>query len=278
MACRPAIQPNYNRSSKFTDQHKGVLEYLSRLDRDFDQNSARNTDETLYFHQVKAVLKLHKYFNSDIVIRSDANPRNSLVALVVLPTGCGKTGVAVLASYVLNAYHVLVITPSWNISQQIDEAYGDFLIKRGIIGEGIRHLYVPHKMLVRNSEQLLDTFRVHQADLVITNAHKVSDNDNPRAKVKLENIPGDCFDLVIVDEAHHYPAKTWERLVNHFPNSKKIFLTATPEHDGEPILIDPPYDCYKLSRDDAVKGGVIRKVEFNEIIDGEEEERFEVII
>ena len=47
------------------------------------------------------------------IIRSTSNPKNSQVALVVLPTGCGKTGVAVLASYVLNASRVLlvIITP-----------------------------------------------------------------------------------------------------------------------------------------------------------------------
>ena len=253
-------------SSKFNDQHQRVLDCLRRPE----------IFEVLYSHQVNAVLRLHKYFNSDIAIRSTVNPRDSNVALVVLPTGCGKTGVAVLASYVLNASRVLVITPSSIISEQVDDAYKNFLVKRGIIGQDAQLHFAPHKMLVKNAQQLLDEFSVRQADLVITNAHKVSDNDNPRAKVKLEDISAlaNLFDLIIVDEAHHYPARTWRQFVDHFPNSKKIFLTATPEHRGEPILEEPP--CYRLSQDDAVSNGVIRKVEFDEITEGSEEEILKV--
>ena len=83
-----------------------------------------------------------------------------------------------------------------------------------------------------------------------------------------------------MDEAHHYPAKTWKQLVDHFPNSKKIFITATPEHGGEYILKDPLIEpCYRLSRNDAVKGGVIREVEPNELEGGDSiEEQFKVII
>ena len=52
----------------------------------------------LYRHQIEAVRKLQEYFNPQ------NNPNSSNIALVVLPTGCGKTGVAVLASYALNAH------------------------------------------------------------------------------------------------------------------------------------------------------------------------------
>ena len=45
-------------------------------------------------------------------------------------------------------------------------------------------------------------------------------------KVKLEDIdiPKD-YDLVIVDEAQHYPARTWTALVNHFSNSNRLIWT-----------------------------------------------------
>lgn len=283
MAGRPVIKPNYSKSSKFILQHHSVLNYLRQYER-YLQSIVDKADEPLYTHQVKAVLRLHRYFeHSGSIIRSTVNPNNSNVALVVLPTGCGKTGVAVLASYVLNASRVLVVTPSLIISKQINEAYENFLVKRGIICEEDQHLYLPQKMLITKSEQLVTSelgqqtlrLEVQQADLLITNAHKIGE----KSKVKVEDIPADCFDLVIVDEAHHYPAKTWKQLVDHFPNSKKIFLTATPEHDGRPILTDPPYVCYQLSHDDAVKDGVIRRVLFHELVEKQsEEEQLEVIL
>jgi superfamily II DNA or RNA helicase len=36
------------------------------------------------------------------------------------------------------------------------------------------------------------------------------------------------FDTIIIDEAHHYPAKTWENIVNVFQGKMVVFLTATP--------------------------------------------------
>ena len=281
---RPIIKPNY-RKSKFNLQHDSVLEYLRQYEPYLETVVDRSDETELYSHQVKAVLRLYEYFNcSGTIIPSTVNPQNSQVALVVLPTGCGKTGVAVLASYVLNASRVLVITPSLIISKQVDEAFEKFLIKRGIIREQDRYLYVPQKMLITKSEQLVTSepgqlrqtlrIQVHQADLLITNAHKISE----QSAVKVTDIPDDCFDLVIVDEAHHYPAKTWKRLVDHFPKSKKIFLTATPEHKGQPILTDPPYVCYRLSQEDAVRDGIVRKVCFYELVERKsEEEQLEVM-
>ena len=43
------------------------------------------------------------------------------IALIVLPTGCGKSGIAVLAPYVLGARRVLVVTPSITITNQLGE-------------------------------------------------------------------------------------------------------------------------------------------------------------
>ena len=41
------------------------------------------------------------------------------------------------------------------------------------------------------------------------------------------------FDLVIVDEAHHARAKTWENVLSKFPDAWLIGLTATPQRlDG----------------------------------------------
>ena len=59
----------------------------------------------LYQHQIEAV----------IAARLRLDDPHQPIALVVLPTGCGKTGVAVLAAYALNVTRVLVITPSVKI-------------------------------------------------------------------------------------------------------------------------------------------------------------------
>jgi hypothetical protein len=40
--------------------------------------------------------------------------------------------------------------------------------------------------------------------------------------------PPDLFDLVLVDEAHHSPAPTWNALIAAFPAAKVVLFTATP--------------------------------------------------
>ena len=204
-------------------------------------------------HQIDAVKRVREQLQ---------NPQMPNIALVVLPTGCGKTGVAVLAAYALNASRVLVITPSVKISKQLHEAFCGsqtrrcFLEERGICkSENVIHV-VPRGECITNAAQILQ----HYVDpFMVVNAHKIGG----QSSVKIEDIPSNGYDLVIVDEAHHYPAPTWKTLVDHFYQSRRLFITATPEYKGEPILPYPP--CFALPREVAVQDGIIRNIEFYEV-------------
>ena len=168
-----------------------------------------------------------------------------------------------LAAYALNVRRVLVITPSVKISEQIHEAFcGN--ISRKILPFLVEREIVPHDKIddVRPSGRCVyrssEIPQNSQDPFMVVNAHKIGS----RSSVKIEDIPNDKYDLVIVDEAHHYPAPTWKLLVDHFNKSKRLFLTATPHHKGKYILDHPP--CFELTREDAVKRGIIRKIEFQE--------------
>ena len=186
------------------------------------------------------------------------------IALVVLPTGCGKTGVAVLAAYALSAKRVLVVTPSVKISEQIYEAFCGsarkpmFLLERGIIKpEQVENCKPTAAVLIKNAREIKDRLL---DSLMIINAHKVTDSKT--ASVSIDDMPIH-YDLVIVDEAHHYPAPTWKNLIDHFPKSKRLFLTATPHHRGKPILPDlNDHIFYSLSRKQAEVRGIIHPIEF----------------
>ena len=53
----------------------------------------------------------------------------------------------------------------------------------------------------------------------------------------LANLPGDHFDVVIVDEFHHAAAASYSRILDHLTPTELLGLTATPERsDGLPIL------------------------------------------
>ena len=201
----------------------------------------------LYSHQIDAVFAVRDQLE---------NPQNPNIALVVLPTGCGKTGVAVLAAYVLNASRVLVITPSKTISQQIYEAFCSFLLERKIIQPQEKYI-CPPGICITNTRDIIPN---RHFPLMIVNAHKIGG----RSSVSIDDIPDDDYDLVIVDEAHHYPAPTWKNLVDHFSKSRRLFLTATNLYKEKPILPDHPGPCFSLNRQDAITRGIIRPVEFDD--------------
>ena len=106
----------------------------------------------MYDHQKAAVLEAQKMLS-----RSEPD-----IALVVLPTGYGKTGVAVLAAYALSAKRVLVVTPSVKISEQIYEAFCGsaskpmFLLERGIIKPEQVENCKPTAVLIKNAREISD--------------------------------------------------------------------------------------------------------------------------
>ena len=208
----------------------------------------------LHEHQIDAVFRIKQQLE---------NPQNPNIALVVLPTGCGKTGVAVLAAFVLNASRVLVVTPSVKISQKIYEAFCGsnerhcFLRERKIVEPEQENAVRPSGICITRTSEILQNMHF---PFMVVNAHKIGG----RSSVAIDSIPDAKYDLVIVDEAHHYPAPTWKLLVDHFPRSRRLFLTATNFYKGMPILQYNP--CFYLPRPEAVKRGIIRDIDFDELI------------
>ena len=231
----------------------------------------------IHRHQLEALLAVKNQLDEE------GQPN---IALVVLPTGCGKTGVAVLAPYVLNSRRVLVLTPSKTISEQIYQAFRGrdeesmFLVQRGIIQRDQAQHMRPRTRKIDKPDQILNA--ALDDELLVITAHQVGGN----ALVSIDDISDDNFDLVIVDEAHHYPATTWATIVNYFPNSRRLFLTATPYHRDEYILervkcdraglegdehirIDP---CYTLNLQDAIDRGIIRDKIFDQFGNPDDDE------
>jgi len=256
--------------SCFQAQGPRMLNYLQRLEKGEIQPPLHS----LRSHQIEAVLKLVKYFDPQ---DKSVNPDGDTIALVVLPTGCGKTGVAVLASYVLSSVQsqacVLVITPSMIISEQIDGAYRHFLVKCGIISEDDkkRKGVVPSIDTIRSTSQISpESGYKPTTDVVIMNPHKIGG----KSKVPIDKIDPDDYDLVIVDEAHHYPAPTWKRIVDRFPKCKRLFLTATPYRNGKLLDITP---CFTLEYEDAVRKGIIRGLDkLDEVLPHEQKNEEEI--
>lgn len=81
-------------------------------------------------------------------------------------------------------------------------------------------------------------------------------------------IPKDCFDYIIVDEAHHYLARTFNKVVKYFTPKFLLGLTATPskktKNKGKEISILEVFDkiIYKATTKDAIEKGILSPIEY----------------
>lgn len=132
--------------------------------------------------------------------------------LLVLPTGTGKTVVfAHLAGRYLKAgLRVLIIAHRKELLQQARQ--------RLLAGGELSYLDVG----------------IEQAESTASAASKVVIASVQTLQGKrLKSFPRDAFALVVVDEAHHAPAKSYVEILDHFTGADVLGVTATPHRlDG----------------------------------------------
>ncbi|MEX0049550.1 DEAD/DEAH box helicase [Clostridium butyricum] len=186
--------------------------------------------------QLEAYYKTLEYFSNDY------DDRN---ALIVLPTGVGKTGVMGLIPFGLCKKRTLIITPGNTIKNTVLESLDpsnpdNFWYKRKVIEPGF---VLPNVIEYEGSDTPPEVLNV--ANIVIINIQKLQSRLDSSL---IYRVAKDFFDVIIIDEAHHSTANTWIECTNHFAAAKVIKLTGTPfRTDGEQIVGKLIYK-YSLSR------------------------------
>lgn len=222
--------------------------------------------------QREALERLEKWFQQP-------NPRNP--AVVSMPTGSGKTGILCCLPFTLGAIGlessrdmisfptgvprypfdrpVLVIAPGLQIADQLQQQiHGDpFLVRRHIIPDQSKRDVLPKFHRVNAASDLQNARFLGEQDVVLANAQKFrGDWEN--------NLRDDMFRLVIVDEAHHYPAPTWRRIVQKFQqHALVVFVTATPYRMDGLFVVDNGSFAYHLPLQRAVERRIIRQTELD---------------
>lgn len=188
----------------------------SRRLEDFFQNTSANieTNSGLREPQRDAYLQAAAYFQ-----------RGGQTALIQIPVGCGKSGVAAILPFGIAKGRVLMIAPNLTIKEELYRAFDItnrqqcFWWQRGVLA--------PQDMTHGPYVCTLDTGNLSVCDkshIVVTNIQQLGTNTDKW----LPKFPRDFFDLIIVDEAHHSAAASWQRVFSRFPAAKVVNLTATP--------------------------------------------------
>lgn len=175
-------------------------------------------------------------------------------AIVQLPVGCGKTGLAAILPFGLSEGRVLVVAPNTTIRSGL---YADLNIsnsmcfwkRAGILSDFSRG---PFSALVDGAGANLDDCT--QSHIVVANIQQLAS----RADRWLSQFPPDFFDLIIIDEGHHVAAQSWQRVINTFPHARIVSMTATPFRADNQDLIGELIYTYSFRR--AMVNGYIKHI------------------
>lgn len=146
-------------------------------------------------------------------------------AIIQIPVGCGKSGVVAIAPFGISKGRVLVIAPNLTIKDELKDAL-DVTNRQKCFWRRMSVL-TEAQMAAGPLVSTLEAGNIsvsEKSHFVLTNIQQLGTN----ADKWLNRFPEDFFDMVIVDEAHHSAADTWEAATNRFKDAKVALLTATP--------------------------------------------------
>lgn len=208
----------------------------------YDQNHFITSNPCIKENKELRIPQIDAYFN---VYEHFMIDKKTTSAIVVLPTGTGKTGLMGLLPYSIANGRVLIVTPQLTIKDSVidsldPEKPDNFWLKRKVFNK-TREL--PTLIEYEGSETTREV--LESANIVVLNIHKLQKRlDSSPLKFLAE----DFFDMILIDEAHHSAAKTWVDTINYFSKAKVVKLTGTPfRSDNEKIAGELVYK-YKLSQ------------------------------
>jgi len=212
-----------------------VREQLARCDLDiaFDDRRSKGSPAGLDAGACAALLAKMRPYQKDGIAALVAQRQGT----IVLPCGCGKSLLGVGAAATLNVTTLIIIHTSDLASQWAEDIVESFGFAPGMIGDGRCE---PNAPIVIGIDDSLVPY--------------------------LERNPtyGERFGLVIVDEAHHTPSKTFLRGLACLPAHWRVGLTATPfREDGLTEIMNWSFGKRLLEREtqEMIKLGYLMNAE-----------------
>jgi superfamily II DNA or RNA helicase len=151
-------------------------------------------------------------YQEDVIATVESTTADGVRKLIIqLPTGAGKTVIVseMIRRAVASGNHVLFLVHRRELTKQASVKLFRFGVDHGIIQAGF-------------PERRHERVQIASIATLYTRAIAGRAREMPDA------------DLIVVDEAHHSRARTWQRIIGHYPDATVVGLTATPaRHDGK---------------------------------------------
>ncbi|TQR46387.1 DEAD/DEAH box helicase [Paenibacillus popilliae] len=176
-------------------------------------------------------------------------------ALVILPTGVGKTGLMGIAPFGIAFGRVLIVTPQLVIKDAVLDSLDPEHPQNFWLARGVFKKFEDLPSVIEYDTKTSD-WELNAANIVILNVHKLQER---LENALINRVSPNFFDMIIIDEAHHSTAPTWEVALNYFSNAKVIKVTGTPNRsDGEKI---EGKQIYKYPLNQAMASGYVKSLE-----------------
>lgn len=172
---------------------------------------------------------------------------------IILPVGCGKSGLITLTPFAVRSKRTLVIAPGLNIASQLFKDFDPtreemFYIKCRVLDGQPYPEPAEIRGMATNIADLED------AHVVVTNIQQLQGNNNRW----LRALPPDFFDLILFDEAHHNVAESWNILRRSFPEAKIVNYSATPRRSDGQVMAGQIIYSFPIVR--AIEEGYVKKL------------------
>jgi superfamily II DNA or RNA helicase len=222
-----------------TASHRGALGFRNHL----ESNSLRRP-------QIGALHSIIGYWSSGL----------DRPAIIVMPTGTGKTETMIALLVAERPERTLVIVPTAALRTQLADKFQTL----GILQDLEIVSPAAKRPCVARLEKGIAS--VEQADQIVSACNvMVTTPDalkacSPEARTKLL----ESFSHLIVDEAHHAPAPSWMELIEEFKHKRVVLFTATPFREDKRSL--PGKVIYRFPLREAQKDGYFTKIDYKSIL------------
>lgn len=181
--------------------------------------------------------------------------------IVVMPTGTGKTETMLAWLIAQRPERVLVVVPSSALREQIASKFETLgiLQREGIVGRDAMRPRVGRVAGRFDSEEDAAAF-VSACNVVVATPNAIHASEAAARRAFFSG-----FTHLLVDEAHHAPARTWSEIIRAFGERPVLLFTATPyRRDG---LTLPGRVIFRFPLREAQREGYFSTIDFTAVLD-----------